>query len=507
MSIGATALPTTALLVMLVTAGLFTLLGLIHASRTTMNLEEYMVSRDRFGSGMAFATIVASAMGVWILFSPPQVGASSGITGIIGYCLGSAAPILAFAKLGPRLRHLMPKGHSLNEFVLYRFGNAMYLLTLVVIVFYMFVYLAAELTAIAKATEIIAGVPLYVTALVVITATFIYTTYGGLGAAVFTDAIQFVVIVPLLLVCLLVSISALNGWNAAFQPVMQKTPELFSLTNVNGIKFGASLIIAILAAEIFNQSNWQRIYACRDNRTVKRAFTGSAIAVVPMIFLAGLLGFLAMNFGFNDDRAFFSLLQRLSLPLWFVMSVLVLALALVMSTLSSLLNGIASVFTLDLIRLFPQMQSSGLLRTSRLLTIAAGIPAIAIAAQGYDVLYLFLLADLVCAGAVFPVVYGMYSRRLTGAIALVSALAGILAGALFFPKPDFTAWLNIPWGGDLLVSFAAAVAVAAIVAVGWTAVSGSAVGQRDLFDFAQLRQVRSYEPEQEAELLVERIGE
>jgi Na+/proline symporter len=480
-----------ALLVMLVTAGVFALLGLIHASshasKSRLDLEEYMVSRNRFGSGMAFATIVASAMGVWILFSPPQVGASYGIAGLLGYCVGSAAPVLAFARLGPRIRRLMPNGHSLNEFVLYRFGNVMYLLTLVIIVFYMFIYLAAELTAIAKATEIIAGVPLYVTALVVITATFIYTTYGGLGAAVFTDAIQFVVIVPLLLVSLIVAIAALNGWDAALQPVLAKAPQLFSLANVDGLKFGASLLIAILAAEIFNQSNWQRIYACRDNATVKRAFTGSAIAIFPMILLAGGLGFLAMNFGFNDDRAFFSLLQKLSLPLWFVMTVLVLALALVMSTLSSLLNGIASVFTIDLIRLFPQMQTAGLLRLARILTVAAGIPAIALAAQGYDVLYLFLLADLVCAGAVFPVIYGMYAAKMTGAIATASTLAGIVAGALFFPKPDFTAWLNIPFGGDLLVSFSAAVVVAAAVALVGTAM------QRDAFDFAQLNQrVRMY---------------
>ncbi len=497
MSVGAIAL-----LVMLVTAGLFALLGIIHTSKTTLNLEDYMVSRNRFGTWMALATIVTSAMGVWILFSPPQVGATSGIAGIIGYCIGSAAPITAFAKIGPRIRQLMPNGHSLNEFVLYRFGNAMYLLTLVIIVFYMFIYLAAELTAIAKATEIIAGVPLYVTALVVITATFIYTTYGGLGAAVFTDAIQFVVIIPLLIISLIVAVVALGGWEAAIQPVQIKAPELFNLANINAIKFGASLVIAILAAEIFNQSNWQRIYACRDDRTVRRAFLGSTIAIIPMIFLGGLLGILAMHFGFNDDRAFFSLLQKLSLPLWFTMSVLVLALALVMSTLSALLNGIASVFTIDLIRLFPQMQSGGLLRTSRALTIAAGVPAIAIAAQGYDVLYLFLLADLICAGAVFPVVCGMYSRKLTGAIAVISSVAGIAAGALFFPKPDFTAWLNIPYGGDLLVSFAAAVVVSAGIVLVWTAMIG---GDR-LFDFAQLSdRARIYTEPTEAATFTENI--
>ncbi|MCU0526562.1 MAG: Na+/proline symporter [Elainella sp. Prado103] len=484
-----------ALLVTLVTAGVFALFGLLYASKKTISLEDYMVSRNRFGWRMAFATIVSSAMGVWILFSPPQVGASSGIVGILGYGVGSAAPMLLFTQLGSRIRRLMPNGHSLNEFVLYRFGNAMYGVVLLLIVFYMFVYLAAELTAISKAVQILAEVPLGWTALVVITATFVYTTYGGLDATIFTDAIQFVVMVPLLVLSLIVAVVALGGWQMALAPVQLNAPQLFDLSNLNGLKMGASLIIAIVAAELFNQSNWQRAYACRTEATVKRAFFLSIWAILPMILMAGILGLLAMHFGFSDDRAFFSLIQSLSLPLWMVLVVLVLALALVMSTLSSLLNGIASVFTTDLIRLFPQMRSSGLLQASRFLTIAIGLPAIWIAAQGYDVLYLFLLADMVCAGAFLPVVCGFYARRLTGSIAWIAAILGILAGALFFPKPDFTPWLNIPGGGELLVSFAAPIVVS-----GMAMVVGMLLSSHSPFDFDRLSQVQEYRNREEVVL-------
>jgi hypothetical protein len=103
------AVQSVALLVTLATAGGFALLGLVRASQQTMNLEDYMVSRNRFGAWMSFATVVASALGVWILFSPPQVGASSGIAGIVGYCLGSAAPLALFTQIGPRLRRILPQ--------------------------------------------------------------------------------------------------------------------------------------------------------------------------------------------------------------------------------------------------------------------------------------------------------------------------------------------------------------------------------------------------------------
>lgn len=481
-----------AILVTLVTAGVFALLGLLHASRQTIDLEDYMVSRNRFGSWMSFGTVVAAALGIWILFSPPEIGATTGIAGIVGYCVGSAAPPALFSKIGIRLRQLMPNGHSLNEFVLYRFGNTMYALTLLIIVFYMFIYLAAELTAIAKAVQIMADVPLGWTALLVIVATFIYTTYGGLGATIFTDVVQCAVMVPLLLASFAIAVYALGGFSAALEPVRLADPGLLSLTHVPGLQIGATLIIAIVSAEVFNQSNWQRVYACRTNGTVKRAFWASALAILPMIFIAGSLGLLARNLGFDDDRAFFSLLQELSLPLWVILIVLVLSLALVMSTIAALLNGIASVFTVDLIRLFPTVSGSGVLRASRYLTIALGLPTVAIAAQGYNVLYLFLLADLICAGAVFPVLFGMYSRRLTGLAAVYSTLAGVISGALFFPKPDFTPWTNLPLAGDLLISFSVALVVAIVVAIGWIWVAAS-MGKVHQFDFDQLStQARSY---------------
>ena len=482
----------TALGVTLVTIAAFTLMGLLQASRRTITLEDYMVNRNSVGTQAAIATIVASAMGAWILFSPPEVGATAGIAGILGYCIGQATPSAMFAFMGTRIRFLMPHGHSLNEYVLHRFGNAMYLLTLGIIVFYMFVYLTAELTAIAKAVELMAGVPLWLTAVLVISAVFIYTTVGGLAATIFTDAIQFIVIVPLLLLSFAIALIALGGWGTAIEPVTQAAPQLLSLANGPGIKFGATLVIAVISAEMFNQANWQRIYACRDDVVVRRSFLGSFLVIVPMLFIAGLLGILAMHFGFNADVAFFSLIEALGLPGWVSIAVLVLVLALVMSSLDTLLNGIASVFTTDLLRLFPAMPSTGILRASRILTVVVGIPVVLIAAQGYNVLYLFLLADLVCAGALFPVLFGLYSRRLTGAMAFWSSLLGIGAGALFFPLPNFSPWNGLPFAGDLLVSFAVPIVVSFLIVMIWIQVKAQQ-GKTDAFDFQRLdTEIRAY---------------
>ncbi|MGF1567167.1 MAG: hypothetical protein ACFCVD_03685 [Nodosilinea sp.] len=82
-------------------------------------------------------------------------------------------------------------------------------------------------------------------------------------------------------------------------------------------------------------------------------------------------------------------------------------------------------------------------------------------------LYLFLLADLACAGALFPVLFGLYSRRLAGTMAVWRAVVAIASGALFFPRPDFSPWKGLPFAGDLLVSFAAPIVVSTLICLVW----------------------------------------
>jgi Na+/proline symporter len=483
-----------ALLVMITTTAVFTLLCLLHLGRQQQDLESYTTRRNSTSSRALVATLVASSMGAWILFAPPEAAsAMGGLSALVGYALASALAVAFFAILGPRLRQLMPQGHSLTEYARHRYGKPMYWLTEGITLFYMFVYLAAELTAIAKALQLLANVPLGVTAMIVAIAVLIYTIYGGLSASIYTDLLQFLVILPLLFVAFGAAIVSLGGWGAATLPVVQAAPELTALSNPAGQKFGWTLIIAIVSAEIFNQGNWQRIYAAKSDRVLRRSFLGAAfLFILPMVIIAGLLGLFATQFGIAGDTAYFELLQKLAAPSWLLLLVMVLALSLVMSTMNALLNGMASLFTQDILQLSPGTRRSRVLNLSRLLMVGAALPAVWIAAQGYSVLYIFLIADLVCAGAVFPLLLGLYSRRIGGANALVSSIVGIAAGALFFPRPDFSPLIaGLPGGGDLLISFGGALLVSMVLSLTWNEIAFF-MGKSDRFDFKRLREVQVY---------------
>lgn len=469
-----------ALLVAVVTMASMAVAGVAYSRTRRLTVEEF-ISAGRSTSGLtAMATIVASVMGAWILFSPAEAATWAGLAALIGYGVGQAAPILAFVVVGPRLRRLAPNGHSLSEFVWFRYGRAMYLFTLGVIVLYMFTFLAAEMGAIARAVRLVTDAPLALTLVLVGASTLVYTVYGGLRASIFTDSIQFAVIVPLLAVVLIAALSGLGGWTAAFDSVREEHDALLRLGHRPGVEFGLTLVIAILAANLFHQGFWQRVYAAKSDADVRRGFLAAGVIVIPMIIGAGLFGLWAVGNGLVDaDRpasiALFTLALEF-LPGWALVGLVALALMLVMSSMDTLLNGIASVFTADLPRVRPGMEAGRLLRSARYITALLIVPAGVVGFAFDSVLYLFLIADLVCAGAMVPAFAGMWERRLSGRGAAVSAAAGIAVGALFFPTRSLAGWwswdgLTNAWhilaSGNLLASFLSAVVVSTTCAAGF----------------------------------------
>ena len=96
--------------------------------------------------------------------------------------------------LGKKIRKEFPKGSSLVEFMRKKFGKSLFKLILLMTIFYMFIFLCAEVTAVAILINYISGTELWITALIVLLSTLVYTLYGGLRASIFTDNIQMIVI-------------------------------------------------------------------------------------------------------------------------------------------------------------------------------------------------------------------------------------------------------------------------------------------------------------------------
>ncbi|SEO40207.1 Na+/proline symporter [Halogranum amylolyticum] len=480
--------------VVLVTLFGFAALGAWHARGRIDSVEDFISARDSAGTPTLTATVVASSMGAWILFSPAEAGAAfGGVTAVVGYAVGSALPLACYSWLGPRIRQLIPEGHSLTEYAHARYGRVMYVYVLVVSVAYMSVFLAAEFTGIALVMERLAGVPGWQTATLVGVTVLSYTAYGGLRASMMTDRLQTLVVLPLLFVGVAVALDALGGPTAAATSVAATRPELLSLGYLPGLEFGAYVAVAILGAELLNQAWWQRVYAGRDDRTVARSFRLAAVCVVPMVLLVGLFGPVAAGRGLVADPAdasvaLFLVVER-ALPAWATLVFALLALLLVTSSADTLFNAIASVVTADLPRLV-NVPTDRLTAVARLFTGVVAAVAIFVGAQGYSVLTLFLLADLLAAATFGPLLLGLYSERAGSLGVLAASALGLAVGLAFFPP----ARAALPTVGLPAPSFFVSFLAAAGVSCGLAALS-TRVGD-DSYDLDRLAQtVRRFDDE------------
>lgn len=458
-------------------SGGFALASVLYARRVLGGLEDYVIARNSQNTLATMATLLASTLGGWILFSPAQAAAWGGIGAVLGYAIGAMSPRLAMIPLGKRMREVMPAGHSLTEFIMARYGRGMYGLTLAIMLFYLFIALSAEITAIAKLVTLIAPVPLWQTAAIVMAATLIYTSYGGLRASIFTDKVQVLVILPLLGVLFYFGWKAAGGVMPTIDALRLSAPQMLSFTDPVGIKAGLTFFVAILLTGLFHQGAWQRIYASRDAGTVRNGFLFGGLMVMPFIFIMGLFGlaFKALVPNGDSSVAVFALIMP-HIPDWFAFALIPLGLALVMSTADSAISAVSSLIAIDLGRLLPNATSQKMMQLSRSLIVLLAIPVMIVAAQGYSVLYLFLLADLLCSAAAFPVFYGLFSKHHNGMRAVVGTAFGLVTGLLLFPAPGEKPVY-------LLESFLVATFVPAVVILLMQAVAGK---KAKVFEFATL---------------------
>ena len=474
---------------MVLVCAAFLYLGVSYAGRARQSVEEYTVSRNHAPVNVGVATLVASLFGTWVLLSPGETGANFGIVSLAGYAVGMACITVLFMFVGPRIRYLMPNGHSLTEYVKHRFGMAAFVAISLVIIFIIGIFITAEMTGISTAIHILTGTPRWATSLAVGAVVVAYTAYGGLRVSIYTDRIQFWVLMPAMLLMVIVAAVVVSG-NGAWTQASEA--GLFSAKSSGSYFFGVVLIIGIVASNAFHPGLWQRVYTVESQKVLNRSLWGATAIAIPLTFLLGMAGIAAVGngsvepFAYPEVSAALFALASDVFPLWMHFLMLVCALMLGMSTLDTLMNGLASGLAADMADMGASRKS--LMLQARAATVVVAIPAVIVAAQGFSVLYVFLFADLLGAAIAVPMLTGLYSTRMPGWAVLLAGAAGTIVGALFYPKPDLVSpmILAAPNGEQMFWSFVLALAVSSAITAGVVLLRRiSAAG--DKYDFARLQ--------------------
>lgn len=375
-------------------------------------IDYFLSARNSADAWSIALSFFATGMGAWVMYGTTEMGATPALSwlGVIGYSGASAFPALLICVLGPEVRKMSDsRAFSTTDFGLRRYGRVMQVSIAALSVFAMFISIVAELTSISNIFSLLTnneskaygiGVTISLGAI-----TMFYTTIAGLPASIVTDKFQGF-IVGCMVIMLLIATTA--------HPDNKVTREDFSKASnwtMQGFKAMVTLIIAIASFSMFNQSNWQRVWAAKSIPAMRNGFAIGSVMVFFLMMFFGIMGMIAYA---NDPEAydnfeklaflsFFDLLAPLGSG-WHIL-VLVLVTALAASSIDSLQNGLTSIFYHDLVRF-----GWNPVWITRMLMLAVNVPAIWLASKKWAVIALFLVADLVCATSVFPVFLGLQTK-------------------------------------------------------------------------------------------------
>ena len=188
-------------------------------TKVTFDANDYLAARNSQGVVSMTLSYFVSGMGLWVIFAAPEAAVVGGSIALAGYALSTMFPLLLFGVIAPAMRKNVPRGFTLIEFVRARLGwyNAVYvgLLSL----FYMSLYLTAELSSAGSLASGLSLIPRLdntfwegdtVTLpqplgpiLGVSLITLAYTGFGGLPVSILTDRIQGVAVFILTLIILI----------------------------------------------------------------------------------------------------------------------------------------------------------------------------------------------------------------------------------------------------------------------------------------------------------------
>jgi len=291
----------------------------------------------------------------------------------------------------------------------------------------------------------------WVSALGLVLLTGLYTTFGGMKAVLYTSVLQTPILLIGSIVIVVIGLSKLGGWGELMHiiratPVNEQGDSMASLIRSHhdpnfpwsGILLGSAIIGFWYWCT--DQFIVQRVLSGRDMKQARRGtIFGAYLKMTPVfIFLIpGMIAFALNQKGIivlSDNDAAFSTLVKELLPVGFKGVVVAGILAALMSSLASLFNSSAMLFTVDFYKKYkPEATEKHYVMVGRIATIAIvalGILWIPVMKGMGKVLYAYIqdVQSLLAPGIAAVFLLGILSKRITPKGGFYGLVIGFILG-------------------------------------------------------------------------------
>ena len=471
--------------------------GLLVSRKNKSTTEGYFLAGKSIPWWAVGASLIAANISAEQFIGMSGSGFAIGF-GIAAYEFMAAVTLILVGKYF--LPIFIEKGiYTIPEFVEKRFNKALKtILAVFWICLYIFVNLSSVLYLGGLALETILGIPMMYTILGLAAFALIYSVYGGLSAVVWTDVIQVAVLVigGIATTYLAVSyVSGGEGFFAGMSRMLTETPEHFEMilskdneqfSNLPGI---AVLIGGLWVANLyywgFNQYIIQRTFAAKsiDEAQKGLAFAAFLKCITPIIVcLPGMAAYyiiikdptLLASLGdiaqhnvpdlAHPDRAYPWVAQLL--PTGIKGLVFAALSAAIVSSLASMLNSTATIFTMDIYREYinKNAKDSTLVNVGRLTAVCALVIACLIApmlgALGQAFQFIQEYTGVVSPGILAVFMCGLFYKKTTSNGAIVGVLSSIVIALLLKFLP-----ISMPFMDQMMYTFILTVAVIVFVSL------------------------------------------
>ncbi len=410
--------------------------------RRNKDIDDYYVGGRGMSSGHIGLSVVATDVGGGFSIGLGGLGFAIGIAGSWMLFTGLIGAWLSAYFLIPKIFGLL-RSHKLFTFpeIFYHlFNSKVALLAALVSAIGYIGFTGAQILAGAKlATATFPSLDLQSAVWIMGVTAVVYTVFGGLKAVIYTDTVQWIILMAgLIFIGIPMSYFAVGGYDAIRETL---DPSFFDIFNLKWVEF-FNWALTIIPIWFIGMTLYQRIYASRDEATAKRAWFLAGIFEWPiMAFMGVLLGLFARvalqqgmfdslgytDIGSIDSEMGLPLLLRSILPVGLMGLMMSAYFSAIMSTADSCLMAASGNVLSDIIGRYTKVPEEKLLKYSQWVTLFIGTLALLLATQMTNVLELMLVS---------------YSF-------MVSGLFVPLLAALFFKRKDpKAAWWSIIIGGS-----------------------------------------------------------
>jgi SSS family solute:Na+ symporter len=409
-------------------------------ARAAREYAEFSLARRALPLALIFGSLCAAYIGPGFSIGFVGKGFQSGLL-FLGVGLAYAAQnILVGLFIAPRLRSLSAC-HTLGDAIGHKYNRPCQVLAGVISVGLCAGFAAVMAKAAGVVVQEVFGLPIGFAVVLVVLITTLYTTFGGLQASVMTDALQFTlftILMPAVLLFVLF-LRTENGTAALTREMMAATSTGLRATSPVQI---VGLMAAFLLGETLIPPYANRALATQTIGASRNSFVLAGLFSIVWFTMMILLGIVARPIvaaGTHEDHVLLTLVKT-TMPMEGYVLLLVALVAVIMSSLDSLLNAGAVSFTQDVIRPFARISDRGSLLCGRMATVTMAVLAGAAAVAVPSIINGLLICYTVWAPAILPVaVFGLWLRRPRPLAGILSMTTGAAVALLLqFVWPDAT---------------------------------------------------------------------